>query len=155
MTSLAHATLVEHQIMEHIKDALRLTLEGRVGPTAQGRKLESVRFMADSFERHFQRLICLEEEGGYILAECDREPHLADLVVSLRDEHAEFRQELDQTLKAIHSLGEGGALGEGEAGQFNGQHFDSLCQALRNLLDRIDAHDAKEVELLEQVLLEK
>jgi len=46
MTTLAHETLVEHQIMEHIKDALRLTLDARAWPAAQGRKLASVRFMA-------------------------------------------------------------------------------------------------------------
>ena len=47
MTSLAHQTLVEHQILEHIKDALRLTLEMKASPTSLSRKFGSVQFMAD------------------------------------------------------------------------------------------------------------
>jgi hypothetical protein len=144
MTTLAHETLVEHQIMEHIKDALRLTLDAKAWPTAQGHKLASVRFMADSFERHFLRLLDLEEKGGYMAVECERAPQLSPQITALRAEHAEFRQQLDETLQALRSL-----AGDEE------ERFEGLCRKLRSLLERIDAHDAKEVELLEQLLLAK
>ena len=144
MTMLAHETLIEHQIMEHIKEALRLALDARGWPSALGRKLASVRFMADSFERHFLRLLDLEEDGGYMLAECERAPQLSAQVTALREEHTEFRQELDQTLQALRL----------QAGDDEGR-FEGLCRTLQSLLERIDVHDAKEVELLEQLLLAK
>jgi hypothetical protein len=143
MTTLAHATLVEHQIMEHIKAALRLTLDAKSWPAAQGHKLAGVRFMTDSFGRHFQRLIDLEEEGGYLLAECEREPALSVQITALREEHAELRRQLDQALQALHSL----------ADDEDDERFDGLCRALQHLLSQIDSHDAREVELLQQVLL--
>jgi hypothetical protein len=76
MTTLAHATLIEHQVMEHIKDALRIALEAKAWPAAIGRKLASVRFMADSFDRHFRMLMNLEKADGYLASECP-DPQLA------------------------------------------------------------------------------
>jgi hypothetical protein len=144
MTTLAHETLVEHQIMEHIKDALRLTLDTKAWPAAHGRKLAGVRFMAESFERHFLRLLDLEEKNGYMLAECERAPDLAARMQVLRQEHTEFRLQLNETLQALRSLA------ENEEGR-----FEALCRTLQSLLQRIDTHDAREVELLEQSLIQK
>jgi len=144
MTTLAHETLVEHQIMEHIKDALRLSLDAKAWPAAQERKLASVRFMAESFERHFLRLLELEEKDGYMSADCERVPELAAKKTALRSEHSEFRQQLEETLRALQSIG------ENEAGR-----FEALCRSLQSLLERIDSHDAEEIKLLEQALLAK
>jgi len=79
-----------------------------------------------------------------MLAQGDREPHLVLQITALRDEHTEFRRQLDEVLQGLRRL----AHDENE-------RFEGLCHALRNLLARIDAHDAKEVELLEQLLLAK
>jgi hypothetical protein len=143
MSTLAHQTLVEHQILAHIKDALRLTLETRVATISVGRKLSSVRFMAASFERHLQRLLDLEEDGGYMTLVQERKPDLLDQVLALRGEHAEFRQELRQIVGALENLAP-----EGEEERFHG-----LCHKLHALVDRLDAHDAQEIHLLEQVLV--
>jgi pantothenate synthetase len=103
-----------------------------------------VRFMADSFERHFLRLLDLEEQDGYMLAQCDQESPLSSRVTALREEHVEFRRRLAETLQALRSLADD-----------EEERFEGLCRALQNLLDEIDTHDAKEVELLEQLLLAK
>ena len=97
--------------------------------------------MAESFERHFQRLIDLEEEGGYMPTD-RRTPQLARPIAMLREEHIEIRQQLAEILGALRSLS-----GEQEV------RLGELCRSLQNLLDRIDSHDAHEVTLLEQALL--
>src|ERR1700679_364526 len=104
MTSLAHQTLVEHQILEHVKDALRLTLEMKTSSTSLARKLSSVRFMAQSFERHLDRLFDLEEDGGYMDMVRERRPQLIDEATRLRHEHAELRGLLASIQQGLEAL---------------------------------------------------
>jgi hemerythrin-like domain-containing protein len=144
MTSLAHQTLIEHQMLDHVKDALRVTLQSNVSLVTLASKLSSVQFMAQSFERHLARLFALEEEGGYLAMVRERRPELYERVVALRKEHAEFRAALENILHGFDALG-----------NEDQQAFHVLCDSLTALLERIDAHDAREVELLEQVLIDR
>lgn len=142
MSSLAHQTLVEHQIIAHVKDALRLTLETKTATVSMPRKLSIVRFMCDSFERHLERLLDLEEDGGYMSLVRERKPQLYEEVVALRAEHGRFRDEVKQIQQSLH------ALGDADEERFGGQ-----CHRLHDLLERLEEHDAKEIGILEQVLL--
>ncbi|HEX3655451.1 MAG TPA: hemerythrin domain-containing protein [Pirellulales bacterium] len=143
MTSLAHQTLVEHQILEHVKDALRLTLEMKVSSSSLARKLSSVRFMAQSFERHLNRLLILEEDGGYMEMVRERRPQLIDEATRLRHEHGELRELLAGIKQGLDGLADG-----------DEERFHGTCHKLRDLLDRLDEHDAREINLLEQVLID-
>lgn len=145
MTTLAHQTLVEHQILEHVKDALRLTLETKITSVTLPRKLSTVRFMAESFERHVERLLALEEDGGYLTLVRDRRPALYDQVIALRGEHGEFRSTLAQIVQGLNGIG--------ASSQDDEERFHGLCHKLHDLLTRLDEHDAREIELLEQVLI--
>lgn len=143
MTSLAHQTLVEHQILEHVKDALRLTLEMKATAGSLSRKLSSVRFMTQSFGRHLERLLSLEEDGGYMDLVRERRPQLVDEAARLRQEHAELRELLANISRGLEALADD-----------DDERFNGLCHKLHDLLDRLDEHDAKEVSLLEEVLLD-
>jgi hypothetical protein len=148
MSSLAHQTLVEHQILEHVKDALRLTLEMKASASSLSRKLSSVRFMTQSFQRHLERLFDLEEDGGYMDLVQQRRPELFNEAARLRHEHAEFRQLLGQIAPAL------GQMSVDPVGQVEEERFNSICHKLHDLLDRLDEHEAKEIDLLEQVLID-
>ena len=143
MTSLAHQTLVEHQILEHVKDALRLTLEMKISSASLARKLSSVRFMAQSFERHLDRLLDLEEDGGYMEMVRERRPQLTDEAARLRHEHAELRELLASIQQGLEGLADD-----------DEERFHGVCHKLHDLLDRLDEHDAQEINLLEQVLID-
>ncbi|HEY5314412.1 MAG TPA: hemerythrin domain-containing protein [Pirellulales bacterium] len=143
MTSLAHQTLVEHQILEYVKDALRLTLEMKVSSTSLARKLSSVRFMAQSFQRHLDRLLDLEEDGGYMEMVRGRRPELIDEAARLRHEHGELRERLAGIQLGLAGLADN-----------DDERFHGVCYKLRDLLDRLDEHDAREINLLEQVLID-
>ncbi|HEX4149242.1 MAG TPA: hypothetical protein VHY20_09655 [Pirellulales bacterium] len=148
MSSLAHQTLVEHQILEHVKDALRLTLEMKVTSTSLSRKLSSVRFMAQSFQRHLDRLLNMEEDGGYMDLVRQRRPHLFEVASQLRSEHIEFRQRLSQLVQGLDQLDAEPSSAADE------ERFNGVCFKLHDLVERLDEHEAKEIDLLEQVLID-
>ncbi len=60
----ANQCWIEHQALTHIKEALRITLRWDIPSIGVPRKLSSVSFMLDSFQRHLDRLMKLEEEEG-------------------------------------------------------------------------------------------
>ena len=78
-----------------------------------------------------------------------RRPQLFDETTRLRSEHVEFRQLLRHILQALDEMGNAQATGVVEEERFYG-----ICHKLHDLLDRLDEHDAKEISLLEQVLID-
>jgi hypothetical protein len=140
--SVTDACWVEHKILEHVKAALRLTLDWKVPAVGLPRKLSSVRFTLRSFERHLRRLMKLEENGGYMASVGEFKPNLQQQTELLLAEHQDFRAALDSIVPAMD------ALSKDEQ-----QQFEQLCQEIRALLQRIDEHDRKEVEILQEALL--
>jgi hypothetical protein len=140
--SQADACWVEHKILEHVKAALRLTLDWNVPAVGLPRKLSSVRFTLRSFERHLRRLMKLEEHGGYMAIVGESKPNLQQQAQLLLADHQEFRDALDSVVPAIDALSRNGH-----------QEFEQICQEIRTLLQRVDEHDRKEVELLQEALL--
>lgn len=140
--SLANACWVEHKILEHVKAALRLTLDWNVPAVGMPRKLSSVRFTLKSFERHLRRLIKLEESGGYMAMVGEFKPNMYEQAESLMADHGQFLRSLDSIVPAIDSLTKKDV-----------ERFDQVCQEIRALLQHVDEHDRKEVELLQEALL--
>ena len=140
--SLADTCWVEHKILEHVKAALRLTLDWDVPAVGIPRKLSSVRFTLKSFQRHLRRLVKLEESGGYMAMVGEFKPNMYQQAEALLAEHESFRQSLDAIVPAIDSLTKNDA-----------ERFNQICAEIRSLLDRVDEHDRKEVELLQEALL--
>jgi hypothetical protein len=138
ITTRAAQCLVEHQILQHVKAALRLTLGWEVQAVGLERKLSSVRFTMHSFCRHLERIMQLEEDGGYLNDVVEQKPNLADKAASLAHEHAGFRGALCELAPAMDRVTADDAC-----------RFAELCRRWTELLDRIDAHDQKETELLQ------
>lgn len=140
--SQADACWVEHKILEHVKAALRLTLDWNVPTVGLSRKLSSVRFTFQSFERHLRRLMELEESGGYMNIVGEHKPNLQEQAEALLEDHEYFRSTLEAVLPVIEALGDD-----------DQQPFQDVCEQIAALLDRVDAHDRQEIELLQEALL--
>src|SRR5918996_3938949 len=93
-SSAISTACMEHQILEHIKQALRVTLDWEAPVVSMPRKLSSLQFTIKSFQRHLERVISIEEEGGYMSDMLNAKPHFQDRCDQLAGDHAGFRQRL-------------------------------------------------------------
>src|SRR3990170_1471659 len=89
--SVASTSLIEHQVLNHVKQALRVTLEWDAPVVSLPRKLSSLQFTIKSFRRHLERVMSIEEEGGYLDDVAAAKPNLQPRIESLSRDHARFR----------------------------------------------------------------
>jgi hypothetical protein len=140
--STASTACMEHQVLEHIKQALRVTINWQAPVVSMPRKLSSLQFTIKSFQRHFERVISIEEEGGYMADVLDAKPHFQERIDQLVGDHARFRERLRRLIPDLTDIKE-----------WEEPRFNQVCDALRTLLDEVDQHDSREVELLQESLL--
>src|SRR3990172_9682711 len=139
--SAASTACMEHQVLEHIKQALRVTINWQAPVVSMPRKLSSLQFTIKSFQRHLERVISIEEEGGYMADVVVAKPYFQDRIDQLESDHARFRDRLRKLLSELNDIQE-----------WEEPRFDQVCDGLRKLLDEVDRHDAHEVELLQETL---
>jgi hypothetical protein len=139
-TSVSTAAM-EHAVLDHIKQAMRVTLDWQAPEVSLPRKISSLQFTIKSLQRHLERVMSIEEEGGYMAVVRDAKPHLQDRLESLAGDHQSFRGRLRELLPKLDLLSD-----------WQEANFDQACEELRQLLDDIDRHDKQEVELLQQSL---
>jgi len=133
---------MERQVLDHVKQALRVMLQWNVPPVGIPRKLSSVQFTLKSFQRHLERLMNIEEEDGYMVLVAETKPNMVVQIERLEHDHSEFRDTIESLLPEVDSLSE-----------CRTEEFDEVCQQIACLLNRVDQHDAAEVELLQDALL--
>jgi len=138
----ANAAWMEHQILFHIKQALRVTLDWKVPSVGLPRKLSTVQFTLKSFQRHLERMMRLEEHDGYMVMVAETKPNMHFRVERLERDHTEFRETIQRLIPEVESLSE-----------FQGEEFEQLCREIYHLLNCVDQHDAEEIELLQETLL--
>jgi hypothetical protein len=138
----AQASWMEHQILDHVKQALRVTLDWKAPAISMPRKMSSVQFTMKSFQRHLVRMMDLEEHDGYMTVVLERKPHLDSRVKRLKRDHRQFRRRLEDLEPEIAAMT---ALDE--------DRFKGICSDIAALLDSVDEHDACEIELLQDTLL--
>ena len=93
-SSAISTACMEHQILHHIMQALRVTLDWQAPAVSMPRKLSSLQFTIKSFQRHFDRVISLEEDGGYMAEVLDARPYFQDRIDQLASDHVRFRERL-------------------------------------------------------------
>jgi hypothetical protein len=133
---------MEHQVLHHIKQALRVTLDWEAPIVSMPRKLASLQFTIKSFRRHLERIISLEELGGYMSDVLEARPYFQERIDVLAAQHQRFRARLQQLIIQLNEISE-----------WEEPRFDQVCGELRDLLDDIDQHDTQEIELLQEALL--
>jgi hypothetical protein len=140
--ALAEASRLEHEILDHVKQALRITLEWKAPTIGLPRKVSSVQFTMRSFTRHLLRMMELEERDGYMTVVLEEKPNLDVHIRRLRRNHDEFRRQLDEMSADIDALP---ALADDQ--------FEYVCSQIAELLNQVDQHDFEEIELLQDTLL--
>lgn len=136
--SQANAAWMEHEILNHVKQALRVTLGWKVPREGVARKLSSVQFTLKSFQRHLERLMHIEEQDGYMAFVEEVKPNMHFRVDQLEGDHNRFRRALGVMLPKLDALNE-----------FDKEGFEIACGEIYDLLDRIDQHDKQEIALLQ------
>lgn len=140
--SQANAAWMEHQILDHVKLALRVTLGWQVPTVGLPRKLSSLQFTLKSFQRHLERLMDIEEQDGYMAMVAETKPHLTARVERLEHDHNAFRREICHLLPEVESLSD-----------YQSEEFEMVCEEITALLEHVDRHDTEEIELLQETLL--
>lgn len=140
--AVAQASQLEHQILDHVKQALRITLEWKAPAISMPRKMSSVQFTMKSFARHLKRMLELEERDGYLAVVLEEKPNLDGRIKRLKQEHREFQKRLEDLGPEISSLT---VLPEDQ--------FEYVCSQIAELLDRVDQHDVAEIELIQDTLM--
>lgn len=133
---------MEHQVFEHIKQAVLVTLNWQAPAVSMPRKLSSLQFTMQSFQRHFERVVTIEEDGGYMAQATDSKPYFQERVDQLAQEHELFRQRVRCVLNDLNSITE-----------WEAPRFDEACNELRELIADMDHHNQREVELLQESIL--
>jgi hemerythrin-like domain-containing protein len=138
----AQASCMEHQILDHVKQALRVTLQWKAPAFGVSRKISSIQFTTKSFMRHLERMMALEEEEGYMAGVRQVKPHLEPSVSRLEREHDEFRELIEDLRPEVEVLN-----------VLPADRAQVVCHRLVDLLNRVDQHDVQEIELLQQALV--
>ncbi|HEV3343171.1 MAG TPA: hemerythrin domain-containing protein [Pirellulales bacterium] len=140
-TSTEQEALFEHQLLAHIANALRTTIEWAQRTQDCSGRLPSLRFIAHSFHRHLEHILDLEERGGYLpTIDSRRHADLRGQIDELRREHDLFRQCLRSAVDRLATVEAADYLTVGE-----------VCHALGGLLEDINDHNQREMRLIETV----
>ena len=140
--SSASTACMEHQIFEHVKQALLVTLNWQAPTVSMPRKLSSLQFTIKSFQRHFDRVISIEDEGGYMADVLESKPYMEERVQHLAKDHGRFRDRLKKLTADLNDIKE-----------WDEPRFEQVCGDLRALIADIDHHNECEVELLQESVL--
>ena len=135
-------TAVEHEALRHIIGALRTVMDWKPAAGDVSRKLASLRFICQSFQRHLERLMALKEENGYMADAVEQMPSLAEKVNALLRDHDEFDESLHRiVLRLEHTP------------PSDKQAVDALCGDLEAMLVKLDDHHRREAEMMQEAFL--
>lgn len=134
---LIQQTRVESQALEHVTQALETVLGWAIECEDISRKLSSVRFYTELYQRHLERLFVLEEVGGYMEGVLSLRPEMANQVDVLQQQHEEFRAAVRRSVMRIDLATPSQVV-----------QFDATCQKLRVTINQVLEHIRRENELL-------
>jgi len=140
--SEGNAAWMEHQILDYVKQALRVALDWQAPSVGMPRKMSSVRFTLESFLRHLERLMDLEEQDGYMVVVSELKPNMQHRIEQLERDHDQFREQSDRLLLEMEEISE-----------YQSELFDQACCKIADFLAHVDRHDKKEIQLLQETLL--
>ena len=140
---ISQQMLLEHEVLARLSDALRTAVSWNPHGDLS-HKLETVQFLAQSFQRHVERMLDLEEHDGYMDMVHSSFPEFDAQVAAFRREHEAFRQGADGI---VYRLENSAALDAAET--------EALFEEVAQLLEAVDAHNKREMELLRQLVMEQ
>src|SRR5262245_42559469 len=130
---------VEHEALRHIIGALRTVMSWKPAADDVSRKLASLRFICQSFQRHLERLMALKEENGYMADAVEQMPALAEKVQGLLREHDELDESLHRLLLKLD-----------QTSAADQSRVDAVCSDVEALLVKLEDHHRREAELMQE-----
>lgn len=143
LDEIAQQAAIEHEMLKHIAAALRATMQWKLTGEDVSRKLGSLRFISQSFQRHLEHVMALEEYDGYMNVVTESYPRFTDRTKKLRDEHDRFREQLGRINYRLERMS-GADL----------DAFNDHCTQLNSLLEEINDHNQRETALIQEAFLE-
>ncbi|MCC7475448.1 MAG: hemerythrin domain-containing protein [Pirellulales bacterium] len=140
--SVSSSACMEHQVFEHIKQALLVTIHWQAPAVSMPQKLSSLQFTMKSFQRHFERVVAIEETGGYMADATLCKPYVQDRVEHLAKEHHSLRHRIGNLDAMLSDIKE-----------WEDSKFDLACDELLQLIEDLDRHNQTEIELLQESML--
>ncbi len=136
---VAEQIKVEHYLLQQLMEGVRRTTGWQVeGPDAS-RKVSTLRFLVESFQRHLDRLLTLEEHGGYMDLVVVSDPRLSRTTATMQAEHDRFRTDARQIAGRLEALPATDLV-----------ELGGICEALLGLVRQIEKHNHKEIALLQE-----
>lgn len=140
-TATEQQALFEHELLKHIAEALRTTIDWAMRTQDCSSRLPSLRFIAHSFHRHLEHILELEEREGYLPAiGSRRHADLREEIKVLRCEHDDFRRRLRAAVERLEEASPTDYLTVGE-----------VCTCLSHVLEEINDHNQREMALIDVV----
>jgi hemerythrin-like domain-containing protein len=138
---ISQQMLLEHEVLARLSDALRTAI-GWSHHGGVSQKLASVRFLAESFQRHLERMLELEEQEGYLELARKSHPERHTELDQFLAEHAQFRQQVQHALTRLEQLDSS-----------SHEELEPIFAELGSLLETIDAHNKREMCFLQELVL--
>ncbi len=138
----AQQAAIEFEAMKHITNALKTVMDWKPAGEEFSRKLSSMRFIAQSFQRHLERLMALKEQDGYMTDAVEQMPAIAEKVQALLAEHDHFEESLHRLVLKLDNLSPTDKAG-----------LESTCRQLEELLTKLDDHHRREGDLTQEAML--
>jgi hypothetical protein len=132
----AQQALVENGLLKSLTEGLRAALAWEASEEEFRRKLSTVRFIFQSFQRHLERLMSLEEVDGYMDSVLADNPHLSKAVAALKEDHVHFRQAAGSIAQRLERV---------SATEYD--RFADICLDAADLLEELDDHTEQEAKL--------
>jgi hypothetical protein len=141
---IAEQMEVELALLMGIEQAFRCELQWMKRDPGNGRKLSTLRFVSESFERQLTRTRVVADHGGYMHLITDAKPCLASEVKSLRNAREELQSDFERIIVRFERVSFDDSAG-----------FRKICAELERYLDHLKVHGQKETELLQRSVNQK
>lgn len=135
-------TKVETAALEHSTRALEVAISWVVKGDDVSRKLSSVRFATERFQRHMERLFSLEEVDGYMERVCRLHPEWLPQVADMRRDHEQFRAVVRKVAVRLE-----------RASTADGQYLTMIGDDLKQVIQQILQHNDRESDMLVESML--
>lgn len=139
---IAEQTKMETEALSHVARALEVALEWVVEGDDLSRKLSSVRFAAELYQRIIERLFALEELDGYMKMICRLHPERTEQVEKMKQEHQQFRTVVRKLILRLD-----------RASPTDRAKLDATCNELKIVIQQILEHNQRETEMFVESLL--
>ena len=139
---IAKQMQVEREMLIHIESALRAALGWDVREDDFSRNVSTLRFVAQSFQRHLNRAWVLQEQGGYMKVVLEIRPHLETTIEAMKRDHARLQGVLDVVILKLDRVSPS-----------DRETFINLRDEFLEFLEDLKNHNVKETHLSQEAFM--